>query len=53
MSFGTRCPQPGRPTVEKLITSVHELARFVDRPVEEENSRTSFSDSVAGGLGRL
>jgi hypothetical protein len=39
--------------VEKLITSVHELRRFVDSPVDKEIARFSFLDSVAGRLLKL
>jgi hypothetical protein len=43
----------GAATVEKLITSVHELARFVDSPVDKKIVGFSFLDSVAGLLARL
>jgi hypothetical protein len=43
----------GASTVEKLITSVHESVRFVDRPVDKKIVRFSFLDSVAGTSARL
>jgi hypothetical protein len=43
----------GASTVEKLITSVHEPARFVDRPVDKKIVGFSFLDSVAGHSARL
>jgi hypothetical protein len=39
--------------VEKLITSVHELVTFVDRPVDKKIVEFSFLDSVAGQSARL
>jgi hypothetical protein len=48
-----QCPQAGASTVEKLITSVHESARFVDRPVDKKIVGFSFLDSVAGHSARL
>ena len=39
--------------MEKLITSVHESARFVDRPVDKKIVGFSFLDSVAGPSARL
>jgi hypothetical protein len=40
-------------TVEKLITSVHELPNLVDSPVDKKIVGSSFLDSVAGHLARL
>jgi hypothetical protein len=40
-------------TVEKLITSVHQSVRFVDRPVDKKIVGFSFLDSVAGTSARL
>ena len=39
--------------MEKLITSVHESARFVDRSVDKKIVGFSFLDSVAGYSARL